>query len=86
MFLVGCSASQILEDERSLMGYQSILTKMMAKNISIIAVIDDDSPNPEIVGTQILSVASKNDPELPEVRKYLIIGRFNMGLGDGFLK
>lgn len=41
---------------------------MLNQNISIIAVIDDDSPNPEIVGLEILSVASKEDPELPEVK------------------
>lgn len=49
--------------------YQYLLTQMIAQNISIIAVMDDDSPNPEIVGLQLLSVASKDDPELPEVRK-----------------
>lgn len=63
-------ASKLLEDKPSTMIYQYILNQMIAQNVSIIAVIDDNSSNPEIVGLQILSVASPEDPEIPEVKQF----------------
>lgn len=50
------------------MVYQFLLSKMMENNASILAVLDEDTPNPEIVGLQLLSVATKGDAELPQVR------------------
>lgn len=41
--------------------------KAMKLQVSIIAVLDEDTPTPEIVAVQLLCVESKNDPPLPEV-------------------
>lgn len=47
--------------------YQYLISKMMENNVSILAVLDNEEVKPEIVGLQILSIASKDDPSLPEV-------------------
>ncbi|XP_065202226.1 uncharacterized protein LOC135832720 [Planococcus citri] len=60
-------SSKLLEDELSMQIYQYVISKMLENSVSILAVLDEDVPKPEIVGLQILSIASKGDPSLPEV-------------------
>ncbi len=57
-----------MEDPISMAIYQYLMTTILDQHLSIIAVLDEDVPNPKIVGFQILSVSSKADSPLPEVK------------------
>lgn len=61
-------SSKLIEDEISVMVYQYLWSQMLQQRVSVVAVLDEEIPKPQIVGLQILSVTSKNDPPLPEVR------------------
>lgn len=57
-----------MKDETSMMIYQYLLHKIFQQRMSVLAVLDNDTPKPKIVGLQIFSVASISDTPLPEVR------------------
>lgn len=54
-------ASKLLDDGPALKFYQQWMRQVMSHRVSLVAVIDDDSPRPQIVAMQCLLVETKGD-------------------------
>ncbi|XP_065202222.1 uncharacterized protein LOC135832712 isoform X2 [Planococcus citri] len=61
-----CVSSKVVEDERTMHNLQSKHRAILQQHTSIVAVLDEDVPKPEIVGMLKLLVASKEDDPIPK--------------------
>ncbi|XP_065202220.1 uncharacterized protein LOC135832711 [Planococcus citri] len=61
-----CISSKFLDDERNIHNSQSKRRAILQQCTSIIAVLDENVPKPEIVGMLKLLVASKEDDPVPK--------------------
>lgn len=60
-------AVNFTEDEISVKCQQYMMATVMAEKMTRVAVLDEDINNQQIIGVQIYSVISKQDPSLPKV-------------------
>lgn len=65
--------SSIIADDESMASQKRIFDFVVNQNLSLVAVLDNENLQSNIVGCLLLDVASKGDPSLPQVNATAVL-------------